>query len=335
MNLDEILLTLTSPFGVSGFENNARDELSSLLRPYCEKVLKDKRGNVFAFIPSGKKNAKKLMIDAHIDEVGLIIKGIHENGFLTFEKVGGIDNKILPSSVVTIYGKEIIKGVIGAKPPHLQTDDEDKSLKISDMAIDTGLIDASKIVSVGDVAVIDEPYINLLGDRVSGRCFDDRIGAAILLLLAKRIKKTKYDICLCATVGEEIGLKGAFCAAYGFNPDYSVSIDVTFGKSYNSSKNSFEIGCGPVLCISPSLDEDFTNHIRKTAEDENIKIGYETEGGNTGTNAWAVSLSAPDSRCALLSIPIRYMHSSVETADKKDIESATKLLELLISKGGF
>ncbi|MBQ2941684.1 MAG: M42 family peptidase [Clostridia bacterium] len=329
----ELLKKLTGVRGVSGHESRAGIVFKELLSEYTKDIKEDALGNITGKITSGIENAKKLLIEAHIDELGLMITGIEERGFLTFTPVGGTDVKILPGCEVTVHGKKDIYGVVGAKPPHLIKDGEDKGLNINIMSIDTGLENISELVSVGDIATYNAGFINLAGDFAVDRAFDDRAGLAVLLKALAMIKNPKMDIYVSATVGEELGTRGAKCVAYEVNPDYSISVDVTFGNSEGSSDKSFELSKGPTICISPSLSFDFTKHLMALCKEKEIPYQTETEGGNTGTNAWAVARNADNCRCALLSVPIRYMHSTCEVVNIKDIENAAKLIAAFCEEG--
>lgn len=329
----EILKKLTSARGVSGYESEAGNVFKDLLSAYTDDITVDNLGNITGKISSGIENAKKLLIEAHIDELGLMITGIEDRGFLLFTPIGGTDMKILPGCEVTVWGKKEIYGLIGAKPPHLIKEGEDKSLNTKIMAIDTGIENIGDFVSVGDIATYNAGFEKLSGDYAADRAFDDRAGLCVLLKTLELIKNPKMDVYVSATVSEELGLRGAKCVAYNVNPDYSVSVDVTFGSSEGSSDKCFELSKGPTICISPTLSFDLTKKLMETADKKEIPYQIETEGSSTGTNAWAVAKNAENCRCALLSVPIRYMHSTCEVVNYSDIENAAKILAAFIEEG--
>ncbi len=329
----DVLKKLTSARGVSGHESEAALTFKSLLSAYTDDITTDALGNITGKISSGAEGAKKLLIEAHIDELGLMITGIEERGFLLFTPIGGTDMKILPGCEVTVRGKKDIYGVIGAKPPHLIKDKDDKGLNTKTMAIDTGISNISDFVSVGDIATYNASFQSLCGDYAVDRAFDDRAGLAVLLKTLELIKEPCMDVYVSATVGEELGLRGAKCVAYNVNPDYSVSVDVTFGKSDGSEDKSFELSNGPAICISPTLSFDFTKRLMAIADRNEIPYQVETEGGSTGTNAWVVAKNADNAKCALISVPIRYMHSTCEVLNYADIENAAKILAAFIKEG--
>ncbi len=327
------LKKLTECYGVSGFESTASEVFKAMLSKYTDDIKTDALGNITGFIKSGKENAKKLLLEAHIDETGLMITGIEERGFLLFTPIGGTDPKILPGSEVTVLGKRNVYGVIGAKPPHLLKEDEKDDVKSELMAIDTGIEDIEKLVNIGDIAVYNTGFSELSGDFCIARCFDDRAGLATLIKALGKIENPCFDIYVSATVFEEVGLRGAKCVGYNVEPDYSISVDVTFGKDDKGDDAGFDLSKGPTICISPSLSYDFTKRLIKLAEDKEIPFQRETDGGNTGTNAWAIANSGRNAKCALISIPIRYMHTTGEVLCTEDIENASRLIAEFIKEG--
>ncbi len=327
------LKELTSCYGVSGFEEAAGKVFYKMLSEFTSDIKTDALGNITGLIKSEKENAKKLLIEAHIDEIGLMITKIEDRGFLLFTPVGGTDVKILPGTEVTILGSKPVYGVIGANPPHLIKEGEGATVSLSDMAIDTGLSDIEKYVSVGDVAVYNTGFTPLSGDFCLARSFDDRAGLSVLIKTLEKIEKSDFDIYVSATVSEEAGLRGAKCVGYNVDPDYAISVDVTFGKSEGSADKSFELSKGPTICISPSLSMDLTKRLISLAEKKEIPFQKETEGGSTGTNAWAIANSGKNTKCALISVPIRYMHTTGEVLSLSDVDNAAKIIAEFIKEG--
>ncbi|MBQ7793221.1 MAG: M42 family peptidase [Clostridia bacterium] len=330
--MKELLRKLSGLRGISGYEYRISDKISELFKPVADEVHTDKLGNVIAVKHSTKVNAPRLMIEAHMDEIGLMVRDIDENGFIGFVNIGGVDTRILPSCEVIIHAKEDICGVIGAKPPHLQTAGEaDDVSKIQDMAIDTGL-SADKVkslVSVGDAITIKGGFCELLGGRVSGKSLDDRAGVAVLVKLLEKLSDVKLDFDLYAVsaVCEEVNGSGAATSGYAINPDMAVAIDVTHGITPDNSKNAFELGSGVAIAKGPNLHPALTDRLISTAKNNDIKYNVEVEGGNTGTDAWLLQVAREGIPTALLSIPLRYMHTSVETLELSDVEAVCSLLE--------
>lgn len=333
--LNELIQKLSDMRGVSGFEYRITDSIKELISPYVDEVRTDALGNVIAVRKCGKENAKRVMIEAHCDEIGLMITSIDERGFLTFSPVGGVDPRVLPASEVIVHGKRDIAGIIGAKPPHLQEPDEaKKSAKIKDMAIDVGMSydEVSAIVSVGDSVTFPQS-VGLLGkDQFSGKSLDDRASSAALIEVMKRLQKVnlEVDVYVSISAQEEVGLRGATTSAYAIEPDIAVAVDVCHGITPDNSYNAFEIGSGCVISIGPNIHPAVQKRLLETAKKYNIKVEIDVDGGDTGTDAWAIQVSRSGVPTALLSIPLKYMHTSVETLSLSDVEAVASLLTFFI-----
>ena len=295
----------------------------------------DTLGNVIAVKRCGKENAKKIMIEAHCDEIGLMVRDIDDRGFVTMAMVGGIDARILPSSEVVIHGRKDVPGVIGAKPPHLQEADEaKKASKLTDMAIDTGMNadEVKKYVSVGDSITLAQSVGELGGGQFSGKTLDDRAGVAALITTMKNLMKIKTDVDVyaVAAVQEEVGLRGAKTAAYSINPNLAIAVDVCHGITPDNSDNAFETGSGAVISIGPNIHPKLQKRLSETAEKYHVKTELDVDGGDTGTDAWAIQASRCGVPTALLSIPLKYMHTSVETLSVSDVSAVSELLTYFI-----
>ncbi len=330
--MTDILKKLSDAGGISGFEYTVAPYVKQLLAPYCDDVTVDRGGNVVGMIYHEDKNAPTVMIEAHMDGIGLMVKEITERGFLTFVPIGGIDPRILPSAEVIVCGTEELYGVIGAKPPHLQKPDEkEKAPKIEDMAIDIGMTkeQAEKMVSVGDMVYFKTDAKKLGEDMFSGKYLDDRAGIAALLRCLEQIKDTKlpFHLAVVCAVQEEVGLRGAKMGAYNVNPDAALVVDVCHGSTPDSGSNGvFAPGCGTVLTVGPNLHPGLVELAKAAAKEKEIPCEIEVEGGNTGTDAWAVQVSRHGVATLLLSIPLRYMHTTVETLSLKDVEATGDLM---------
>lgn len=329
--MKELLQKLSTLRGVSGSEYRISDEITSFFKPYADEVFTDRLNNVIAVKRCGKENAPSIMLEAHTDEIGLMVSEIDKSGFVKFVSVGGIDGRILPGCEVVIHAKEDISGVIGAKPPHLQAKgDADNAVAFSDMAIDTGL-SAEEVkgkVSVGDAVSLKSGFSELLSGRVSGKCLDDRAGIAVLLKTLELLdgKELNADIYAVAAVCEEVGGRGAAVAGYAIKPDIAIAVDVTHGITPDNSKRALEFGSGVAVAKGPNLHPFVTSRLIELADKGNIKYSIEVEGGDTGTDAWILQVSGTGIATALLSVPLRYMHTTVETIDTDDVYSAAKLI---------
>lgn len=329
--MNNLIKKLCDMRGISGFEYRINNEIKELFEPYSDEVSIDTLGNVIALKKSSKINAKKIMIEAHIDEIGLLVSDIDERGFISFVNVGGVDQRILPSLEVIIHGKKDIKGVIGSKPPHLQSaDDEKKSAKISDMSIDTGLSkdEVLKYIQIGDSVTLPCSFGEILGDRISSKSLDDRASVAVLLEVMKNIKAEDLgvDVYAVAAVREEVGGYGAMTATHKINPDLAICIDVCHGITPDNSNSAYELDSGCVVTCGPNIHPKVFRRLIDTAKEHDIKTQTDVESGNTGTDAWVTQVVRCGVPTGLLSIPLKYMHTSVETASLNDIKATANLL---------
>ena len=328
--MKEILKKLSNMRGVSGFEYMINKEIADIMKRYTDEVYIDNSGNVIA-VKKAKNPKAKIMLEAHCDEIGLMVKDIDEKGFATFVNIGGVDGRILPGAEVIVHGKKDICGVVGAKPPHLQLASEsDKSIKIKDMYIDMGMShdDEAKYVSVGDSISICQDAGELLNDNFCGKCIDDRGGVAALLTVMEEVKDEELscDIYFVAAVQEEVGLRGAKTATYGINPDMAIAVDVCHGVTPDNSYNAFDLGTGTVISKGPNIHPKMAEKLITLAKANDIKYSIDIDGGDTGTDAWAIQVTREGIPTALLSIPLKYMHTSVETVSMSDLEATAKLL---------
>ena len=334
--MKELLKMLSDMRGISGFEYRISDKIADMFAPFSDEVKIDTLGNVIAVKRCGRKDAKSIMIEAHMDEIGLMVRDIDENGFIGFVNIGGVDNRILPASEVVVHAKRNLAGVIGAKPPHLQAPGEaNKSAKIEDMTIDVGMSadEVKELVSVGDSVTLAQSCGELLGGRYSGKSMDDRASVAALIKTFMNLTKIKTDVDVyaVAAVCEEVGGRGAKTAGFEIMPDMAIAIDVTHGITPDNSKNAFELGSGAAISKGPNIHPALAKRLIDTAKSGNIKYTVEIEGGDTGTDAWILQVVGNGIPTALLSIPLRYMHTSVETLDIADAEAVCELLTRFIA----
>lgn len=340
MKISEYLKIFDSKVGVSGFENDIRLCVKELFEKYCGSVCIDTLGNVIGVRKGKNPSAPSLMIEAHMDELGMMVSEITEEGSLKFVPIGGFDPKVLPGTEVSVWGKEKLFGVIGAMPPHLRTG-EKKVSKINELCVDIGFFskeEAEKRVSVGDIITLNTYYTELSDSTVAARCIDDRGGLAIVIKTLEMLSSYEIDndIIAVATVQEEVGLRGAKTAAAHIQPSFAVAIDVCHGKSPTVSEEAYPCGDGPVITMGPNLHQKMTRKIIEIANKNNLDIQIEVCGGDTGTDAWEIQVSGAGVPTALISVPLRYMHANYEVADCKDMESAARLIaEFAINlKGG-
>ena len=237
---------------------------------------------------------------------------------------------------VIIHGKKQISAVFSSTPPHLSKGEE-KFNDISAMKIDTGIKNASEIISVGDIVTFKNEFLELNKTRVCAKSIDDRAGCALLLLLAEKLKdkELNYNIIFLFSDGEELGLRGAKPASFALSPDMAIAIDVTFAQAPDvSEQQGGKLGQGAMIGISPVLDRNMTNSLIDIAKENQIAYQKEVCAKSTGTNADVISITKEGIPTALISLPIRNMHTDCEIIDTKDIESGVLLLEKYICEGG-
>ncbi len=337
--MKKLIRQLSDMRGVSGFEHRITDEIKKLFDKYCDEAYTDNLGSLIAIKRCGKADAKKVMIEAHCDEIGLMVKDIDERGFITIVGVGGVDQRILPSGEVVVHGKRDLKGVIGAKPPHLQDKGEsEKSTKLIDMAVDTGLLaeEVKSLVSIGDTITLNQSSGELLSGQFSGKSLDDRASIAAVIEVMKNIDKLELDVDVYAVIAvqEEVGGFGAMTAAYEIEPDIAIAIDVCHGITPDNSDSAYEVGKGVVVTCGPNIHPKIYERLLETAKEHKIKIQIDVEGGNTGTDAWTIQVVKSGIPTGLLSIPLKYMHTSVETISIKDAVAVSDLLTHFIQNIG-
>ncbi len=339
METKELLKSLTDPVSIAGSEENVGEVVKKLLEENgCEDIFCDNLGNIIGTYKCGRENAPKLMLEAHMDEIGLMVSKISDEGSLLFVPVGGFDQKVLPGSEVTVHTKNgDLFGIIGAKPPHL-TSDRSKAVKMEDMSVDIGLSkeEAEKKVKVGDLISFNTTFTEL-DSFVAGRCFDDRAGVAAIIKTLEYVKilKIECDIVCAITVQEELGMRGAKVIYESAKCDCAICIDAGFGTSANSSEG-FDLGSGVIVSVGPNLHPKLNKLIFDAAGEYGINVTADVENGNTGTNAWAVQVAGCGVPVSLLSFPLRYMHSTYEVIDVSDIEAIAHLCAYtaLLYKGG-
>lgn len=329
----ELIKQLSDMRAISGSEYRINKQIAELFMPYADEVRIDKLGSVIAKKECSDPNAPSIMIEAHMDEIGLIVTDITDRGFLTFAAVGGVDQRILPSSVVTIHGKRDIKGIVGIKPEYLQ--ENGKAVKMKDMAIDTGLDvkTVRELVSIGDGITLPQSVGELGKKQFSGKTLDDRASVAAIITVMKELSDADLSVNLyaCAHVQEEVGCRGAKVSAFGIKPDMAIAIDVTHGITPDNSQNAFKVGNGITISVGPNIHPKLAKCLMSVADENEIKYAVEVDGGETGTDAWEIQCARGAIPTALLSIPLKYMHTSVETLSISDVKSLVKLLVKFIS----
>ncbi len=334
--IKELLKELCAADGVSGAEESICELIKEKASRYGKTEIDD-FGNVVCTVDGFDERKKTLMLCAHIDEIGLIINYITDDGFLKASACGGIDLRVLPASRVTVLaGDKRIKGVITSVPPHLQAAPE-KCAPLDELYIDIGFDGqkAKQLVSLGDRALIENELIGI-GRLVSSKALDDRFGAAAVLTCLETLKgkETAYNVKAVFSSKEETGSAGAKTAAFREKADIAIAVDVTFGRSHGESeRETGAVGGGPMIGVSPILSRPLSNALINIAEEENIPYGIEVMGSRTGTDADHISVARGGCITAAVSLPIRYMHTPAETADIEDLKNTAALTARFAERG--
>jgi endoglucanase len=267
-----------------------------------------------------------------MDEIGMMVSHINEKGLIHMIAVGGIDSRVLPAQEVIIHGKEKVFGVIGMKPPHITSPDErTKALAMSDLTIDTGYSPEkiNELVNVGDIITFDAKATELKSDQITGKSMDDAVGVAVLLSTVKRLRDINHDldVYFVATTQEEIGAGGAMTSAYNIKPDMAIAIDVGFAKTPElQDSDTIEMGKGPAIGIGTAIHPGIFEILKQAAKDFGIKYQIDVLPARTGTDTDSIQIANEGVATGVLSVPLKYMHTPIETVLVDDIEQTGRLL---------
>lgn len=332
----DLLRKLSDAHGLSGREHNVREIIKEEIAPYVDEIRTDSMGNLIAVKKGGDY---KVMLAAHMDEIGCMVQYIDDRGFISFVTIGGWFTPALYAQRVILHGaKGPVTGVLGGKPPHMMSDDErKKTLKPEDLFIDVGATSAEEVaelgIEIGCPITIDRDLRELAGSRITGKAFDDRVGVAMIIETLKQLE-TEHTIYAVFTVQEEVGLKGAKTSAYAINPDCAIAIDVTIPGDHPGIEKkdaSIEMGKGPVIILVSASgrgllsDQTMVQWLRSTADASGIP--YQIEVGTGGnTDATIIHLEQGGIPSVPFSIAARYIHSPVEMVDMQDIRDGIRIL---------
>ncbi len=336
----KLLAEICKTPGASGFEQRVRELVINELKNVVDEIETDNMGNVYA-IKRGKSN-KKVMIGAHMDEIGFMVTHIDNKGFLRFTTLGGFDPKTLTAQRVIVHGKKDIIGVMASKPIHVMTPDErNKVAKLTDYFIDTGLTkeEVFENISIGDPVTREREYIEM-GQCVNSKSLDNRLAVFILIETLKLLKdkEVPYDIYGVFTVQEEVGIRGANVSALKVNPDFGFGLDTTIAFDLPGAADHemiTKLGEGTAIKIMDAAticDYRMVNYMKKTAEKNNIKWQAEIlTAGGTDT-AGIQRMTQGGSIAGAISIPTRHLHQVIEMAHKDDIVGSIILLEACLKE---
>jgi tetrahedral aminopeptidase len=326
--MKELIQTLVESVGPSGYEGQVRDFIRTTVEPYADDIRVDALGNLI--VRKGQKvdGGMRIMLSAHMDEIGLMATHIDDNGFIRFIAIGGV-------RVLTCIGGRVrflngTQGLIGVE----RLESQDRVPGMDRLFIDVGAVNREECpVKVGDIAVFDRPFLDL-GDRLVSKAMDDRISVAVQMEVLRRLENTPHEIHFVFSVQEEVGLRGATTAAYGADPDLGISVDVTLtGDTPKGVKMEVGLGKGPAVKVRDGRmlsDPRVVRLMVETAERAGLPYQMEVLEGGT-TDAAAIQLTRAGVPVGCVSIPCRYVHSPSEMVDYRDVENAVNLLVEILS----
>ena len=340
MEIKEIARELCALSGPGGFEDAVSDRAEELLLPLVDEVRRDAMGNVLGFRSCGKAGAKRLLLDAHLDEVGFIVTEVCE-GFLKFAALGGLDARTLPGREVRVMAPEgELYGIIACLPPHvLSAEQREQAVEIKDLFIDLGLsqAEAEKRVPLGTPGVFEGPMFDLQGDSFVSKALDDRLCAAVVLKVLDELRGEELpcDLAVLLSAQEEVGLRGAGPGAFAVDPDWCIAVDVTHARTPDAPKwETFEPGKGCTLGVGPNASRTLSGAIAEAGKEKSIPFQWEVMPRSSGTNGWAIQITRQGIATAIVSVPVKYMHTPVETASLSDAQAAADLIAAFL-RGGW
>ena len=339
--LKELLARLAEARGISGYEGAIRGIVEEELREYVDEIRTDRLGNLIA-----RKGGKSpsVMIAAHLDEIGLMVKQIEPEGFLRFSTIGGWFDQTLLNQRVVLQpqpegeGGDIVYGVIGSKPPHrMKKEEREKTIKAEDMFIDIGAKSEEEVsklgITIGTPVIIDRQFTPLINDRVTCKAFDNRSGVAVMIEALRRVN-TEFELYAVGTVQEEVGLKGARTSAFELNPDVAIAIDTDIAGGHpgiEKKETTVELDKGPVITVSDASGRGIITPpavlkwLKDTASRYNIQYQLSVSEGGT-TDATAIHLTRSGIPTGVIGVPTRYIHSPVELLSLKDLDKCAELI---------
>ena len=336
MSLADKIKKLTNAYGVSGDEFRISKIAAELMAPYCDRVEIDDFGNVLGYRDCGIPGAKTVMLDAHIDQIGFLITEVTEEGFLRFTTVGGVDQRMLLGSELTVLTKKgPILGIVAAIPPHLQKDGDDKkSVPIPEMVVDIGMTgeQARKVVRVGDYMAFANDAMELQGDALCGKAFDDRACLVCLLHTMDLLqgKPLAVNVVVSASTKEETGFQGGISAGFKVQPDYAIAVDVTHARTGDAPQVIVKLGDGPNVDMGSNSNPKFAKRVIEVARAKQIPHIVTSCPAGSGTNAWPIQMQGQGVTTLVVSLPLKYMHSPVEMLRMSDVKNVGKLLAAFI-----
>jgi putative aminopeptidase FrvX len=335
VDLKSHLKDLCAVAAPSGYEAPVRDVIRAAWADWVDEFTVDGLGSLIAVKHgTGSEPRRKIMLCAHMDEIGLIVSEIRD-GFIRTSTLGAVDYRVLLAQPVIVHGRRALNGVFGAAPPHMARSRKEYP-QPGELWIDVGLpaAEVAELVRVGDVITFDAPPFDLKGERVAGKSMDNRISVAAVSLCLHELSRRlhTWDAIAVASAQEESGGSGAASAAYFVQPDIAIVLDGSYGKQKGAGDDeSFPLGEGPTIGRGPNFHPLLFKALQKTAKDQDIKYHVEVMPGNSQTDAWEVQVSRAGIPTALIGIPMLNMHTPAEVVDVRDIRRAGRLLAAFIA----
>ena len=334
MKAEDFLREVTAIPGVTGNERAAADYIADAFRPFADEVEITPLNCVVAH---KKGSGPRVLICAHLDEIGMMVSKIEEDGCLRLQSVGGVDPRVLPGMRVRVYAKDgMLMGVVGATPPHLLKEaDRKNNYTWETLFVDLGM-DPDRVkqkVRLGDTVCFESRYVELKNDRVATKTADDRACVAIMLEAAQRLQSMRHsaDLYFVATCQEEIGSWGALVSGFALAPDYGVAFDVCHADTPGAPRNSTSKITSLVTSKGPYLNSFMVKKMEETAKENGIELQVAVDPRSTATDADELSITRAGVPTVLLSLPIKYMHTNVETLDMHALKEGGRLLALYLA----
>lgn len=339
MDLKSIVTQLCNDSGVSGCEAPAAETAKKMLADFAQ-VTTDRNGNVIARLNNSSSD-KTIILDAHLDRIGLMVTEINPDGFVKVDKCGGIDVRTLLDTELVLQGNSDIVGVVCCMPPHLSDGNEDKAVSIDKIWVDFGMTsdEVKKHISIGDLLTFKSQPTSLLNNRICSAALDNRCGVASLIRCAQLLKDEKqlpYNVVILLSSQEETFGTGAKTGAFSLDADEAIVVDVSFASQPDVSGiyGGITLGGGAMICVSPILNKEMSNKLIKLSQENSIPYQLEPISGTTGTNADHITVTKSGVKTSVISIPQKNMHTPSEIISLDDVENTARLIAEYIRCGG-
>ncbi len=336
MDTAALLRKLSQVNGISGHESEIAALVLDEWGPFAAETHTDKMGNAIAVrygtARADKQPTRRIMLASHMDQIGLMVAGV-QHGFIRVTPIGGVDPSVLPGHEVIVHGRRRdLPGLIASTPPHLlKPGEREKVIPIDHLWIDVGLSpkQVDRFVQIGDLVSLRREVVELRGGLLAGKAFDNRASVAAVTVCLEHLQTVqhRWDVVAVATVQEEVGLLGATTAAFDLKPDVAIAIDVTYGTQHGSPDvETFALGKGPTIGVGPNMHPKMTQGLHEAAQRINLAAHWEPMTGSSSTDGWAIQVAREGVPTGVVGIPLRSMHTSVETLSIKDVEHSGRLL---------